>query len=205
MAAFVIKLLGACPTTQAVCTLTRLSWSTVNAIMVSAVERGMLGRTEEEISYLGTDEKSSERGHTYASILTDIDRSRVLDLVPERKLVSAVSLLETLTPAQRISVTSSETTTLSRTPYMMLVYSLIVNEYAGLTSPLACPSRSMPQHRVAQVIPGKGRAGLPCAAQTFLGQTQGRCQNASLAGCSCRLIFYLIYCWAWCGLLLLLF
>ena len=104
MAAFVIKLLEACPTTQAVCTLTRLSWSTVNAIMVSAVERGMLRRTEEEISYIGIDEKSSEKGHTYASILTDIDRSRVLDLVPERKLAAAVSLLETLTPAQRMSV-----------------------------------------------------------------------------------------------------
>jgi transposase len=104
MAAFVIKLLEACPTTQAVCTLTRLSWSTVNAIMVSAVERGMLRRTEQEITYLGIDEKSSEKGHTYASILTDIDRSRVLDLVPERKLVAAVSLLETLTPAQRASV-----------------------------------------------------------------------------------------------------
>jgi transposase len=104
MAGFVIKLLEACPTTQAVCTLARLSWSTVNAIMVSAVERGMLRRTEEEISYLGIDEKSSERGHTYASILTDIDRSRVLDLVPERKFGAAVGLLETLTPAQRASV-----------------------------------------------------------------------------------------------------
>lgn len=34
----------------------------------------MLRRTEEEIAYLGIDEKSSEKGHTYASILTDIDR-----------------------------------------------------------------------------------------------------------------------------------
>ena len=104
MAGFVIKLLEACPTTQAVCTLTRLSWSTVNAIMVSAVERGMLRRTQEEIAYLGIDEKSSEKGHVYASILTEIDRSRMLDLVPERKLEAAVGLLETLTPAQRLSV-----------------------------------------------------------------------------------------------------
>jgi transposase len=104
MAGFVIKLLEACPTTQADCALTRLSWSTVNSIMVSAVERGMLRRTEEEIAYLGIDEKSSERGHTYASILTDIDRSRVLDLVPERKLEAAVGLRETLTPAQQLSV-----------------------------------------------------------------------------------------------------
>ena len=101
MAGFVIKLLEACPTTQGVCTLTRLSWSTVNAIMLSAVERGILRRTEEEIINLGIDEKSSDRGHTYASILTDIDRLRVLDLVPERKLEAAVGLLETLTPAHR--------------------------------------------------------------------------------------------------------
>ena len=104
MTGFVIKLLEVCPTTQGVCNLTRLSWSTVNDIMVSAVERGMLRRTEEKISYLGIDEKSSEKGHSYASILTDIDRSRVLDLVPERKLEAAKSLLETLTPSQCASV-----------------------------------------------------------------------------------------------------
>ena len=104
MTGFVIKLLQACPTTQSVCTLTRLSWGTVNAIMVSAVERGMLRRTEEEISYLGIDEKSSQKGHSYVTILTDIDRSRVLDLIPERKLEAAKTLIETLTPTQRATV-----------------------------------------------------------------------------------------------------
>ena len=44
------------------------------------VERGMLRRTEEAISHLGIDEKSSEKGHRYATILTDIDRSRVARL-----------------------------------------------------------------------------------------------------------------------------
>ena len=92
------------PNHQSVCNLTRLSWSTVNAIMVRAVELGMLKRTEEEISYLGIDEKSSQKGHSYVTILTDIDRSRVLDLIPERKLEAAKTLLETLTPAQRASV-----------------------------------------------------------------------------------------------------
>jgi transposase len=111
MAGFVLKLLQACPTTQAVCTLTKLSWSTVNAIMVSAVERDVLSRTEEEIHYLGIDEKSSQRGHSYASILTDIDRSRVLDLVPERRLQArGVSLLETLTPTQRAAVKAVDAT-----------------------------------------------------------------------------------------------
>ena len=104
MEAFVIKLLQACPTTQGVCDLTRLAWSTVNGIMVNAVERGMLRRSEDDVPHLGLDEKSSERGHSYVSILTDIDRSRVLDLVPERKLEAAKSLLGTLSTTQRASV-----------------------------------------------------------------------------------------------------
>ena len=57
-----------------------------------------------DVPHLGLDEKSSERGHTYVSILTDIDRSRVLDLVPERRLEAAKGLLETLSPAQRDGV-----------------------------------------------------------------------------------------------------
>ena len=73
MTGFVITLLQVCPTIQGVCKLTRLSWSTVNAIMVSAVQRGMLRRTEEEISYLGIDEKSSQMGHSYVTILSDIE------------------------------------------------------------------------------------------------------------------------------------
>ena len=104
MEAFVVKLLQVCPTTQGVCGFTRLAWSTVNDIMLRAVERGMLRRTEDDIPHLGLDEKSSEKGHTYVSILTDIDRSRVLDLVPERRLEAAKGLLETLSPAQREGV-----------------------------------------------------------------------------------------------------
>ena len=53
------------------------------------VERGMLCRTEEEIAYLGIDEKSSQKGHSYLTTPADIHRSCVLDLVPERKLEAA--------------------------------------------------------------------------------------------------------------------
>jgi transposase len=104
MEAFVVKLLQVCPTTKGVCKITRLSWSTVNGIMVSAVNKGLLRRSEEPVPHLGIDEKSIERGHTYASILTDIDRSRVLDLVPERTIKATVSLLGTLSSSQCASV-----------------------------------------------------------------------------------------------------
>lgn len=104
MAGFVIKLLEVCPSTQGVCKLTRLSWRTVNAITVSAVERGKLRRCEDSIDYLGIDEKSSQKGHSYVTVLTDIASSRVLDLVKERKLAVAKNLMETLSQNQRQTV-----------------------------------------------------------------------------------------------------
>ena len=64
----------------------------------------MLRCADEEITYLCIDEKSSERIHTFTRIPTGIDSSWALDLVPERKLMAAVSLLEKLTPPHRIWV-----------------------------------------------------------------------------------------------------
>jgi transposase len=104
MQAFVLRLLQACPDTKKVSQLTGLAWSTINAIMVKGVERGMTRRTHESIAHLGLDEKSTERGHSYASILSDIDNSRVLEIVPGRKLQAAKELLGTLSDAQRAGV-----------------------------------------------------------------------------------------------------
>lgn len=104
MEGFVLKLLEACQNTKKVCSLCGLSWSTVNAIMIKGVERGMQRRQADPIEHLGIDEKSTERGQSYASILTDIDHSRVLDVVPERTLVATTELLNTLSPEQQAGV-----------------------------------------------------------------------------------------------------
>jgi transposase len=104
MEAFVLKLLQACPNTKSVCAVTRLSWSSVNAVMLKAVDCGLVARQAEPIKHLGLDEKSTERGHSYASILTDIDRRRVLDVVPGRTLEAASGLLSTLSAQQKSAV-----------------------------------------------------------------------------------------------------
>lgn len=104
MEGFVIKLLQACPNIKSVCGLTGLAWSTVNDILVRAVGRGLVRRGEEAVPQIGIDEKSIERGHSYASILTDLQRGRVLDVVPERTLQAASQLIATLSQAQRDSV-----------------------------------------------------------------------------------------------------
>ena len=105
MEAFVVELLQACPNIKSVCKLTSLSWKTVDTIMKKAVERGLSRRAAEPIKFLGLDEKSIEKGHSYASILTDVSGSRVLNIVRGRTQEAAQELLETtLSQEQRDAV-----------------------------------------------------------------------------------------------------
>lgn len=101
MEAFVLRLLQAASNVSRVATLMRLDWHTINKVLQRSVERGLARRRAEPIRYLGLDEKSFGRGHQYASVLTDLDRSRVLDVTRDRKTQDAVDLLKTLTPEQR--------------------------------------------------------------------------------------------------------
>jgi len=104
MEGFVVQLLVAASNVKRVAKLLRLDWHTVNAVIKRAVERGMMRRAEEPVRYVGLDEKSFARHHNYASVLTDIGGSRVLDVVRGRSLQDAQELLGTLTPKQRQGV-----------------------------------------------------------------------------------------------------
>jgi transposase len=104
MEAFVVRLLTAASCVKRVASLMQLDWHTVNTVMRRAVERGMQRRAQEPVRYLGMDEKSFLRDQSYISVLTDVDRRRVLDVVPGRNLEDAKALLGTLGPQQRQAV-----------------------------------------------------------------------------------------------------
>lgn len=69
---------------NAAAALLGLSRQTVQSIMDRAVARGLERREATHIPRLGIDEKSFTKGHDYITVLTDVDGSRVLDVVPER-------------------------------------------------------------------------------------------------------------------------
>jgi transposase len=104
MEAFVVRLLQAAANVSRVTTLVKLDWHTVNEVMRRAVERGLERRREEPVPYVGLDEKSFLRGQNYASVLTDITGSRVLEVEQGRKLEDAKKVLSCLSPAQRQGV-----------------------------------------------------------------------------------------------------
>jgi transposase len=104
MEAFVVRLLQAAANVSRVTKLIKLDWHTVNEVMRRAVQRGLERRGEEAVPYVGMDEKSFLRGQNYATVLTDITGSRVLEVQPGRKLEDAKKVLSCLSPAQRQGV-----------------------------------------------------------------------------------------------------
>jgi transposase len=99
----VIDWLGAA-SQQAVADRIGLSWDEVHGIMERAVKRGLARREAEPIRYIGVDEKSFRKRHRYVTVVTDIDRGRVLYVADDRKRKSLDGFWPTLTENQLVSI-----------------------------------------------------------------------------------------------------
>lgn len=102
--AFAIKVLNACSNVQRAATLLGLDWQTTHGILERAVERGLQRRQLDEVRRVGIDEKSFGAGHSYVSLMTDLEGSRVLEVVEDRTKAAADELWQTLPPPQREKV-----------------------------------------------------------------------------------------------------
>jgi transposase len=101
---FAVEVLLASASVSQACALMGISWDTAQEIMRRAVERGLERRQLEDLKHLGMDEKSFKRGQSYVTLLTDLDGSRVLDVVEERTAEAADRLWETLSAEQKEAV-----------------------------------------------------------------------------------------------------
>jgi transposase len=81
-----------------------LSWDEVHGIMQRAVARGLKRREAEAIPRIGVDEKAFRKGHKYATLVTNLDQSRVLYVAEDRKQASLDGFWETLTAEQLASI-----------------------------------------------------------------------------------------------------
>ena len=101
---FAVEVLLASASVSQACELLDIGWETAHDIMRRAVARGLDRRQLEGMRYLGMDEKSFGRGQSYITLLTDLDQSRVVDVVEDRTRAAAEQLWQTLTPAQKQAV-----------------------------------------------------------------------------------------------------
>ncbi len=102
--AMAIEVMEACGNVKAAAGLLGLDWSSVHRIMERAVERGLERRQLQSLQYVGIDEKSFGRGHSYVSLLVDLTGARVLEVAEERTEAAADRLWETLPHEQKEQV-----------------------------------------------------------------------------------------------------
>lgn len=81
-----------------------LSWDEVHGIMQRAVKRGLRRRQAEPIARIGVDEKAFRKRHRYVTVVSDIDRGRVLYVAEDRKRKSLDGFWSTLTEEQLDSI-----------------------------------------------------------------------------------------------------
>lgn len=101
---FAIDILKAAHSVKAAASLLRLSWEQIHEIRKRAVERGLARRQDEPIKHLGIDEKNFLKGHSYVSLITDLEQGRVLDLTQNRDEAAAQLLLDSLADKQKATV-----------------------------------------------------------------------------------------------------
>lgn len=101
---FAIEVLLACANVQAACGLLGIGWEAAHEIMKRAVARGLERRQLDQLRHLGMDEKSFKRGHSYITLLTDLEQSRVVEVVEDRTTEAAGKLWDSLSQEQKATV-----------------------------------------------------------------------------------------------------
>jgi transposase len=101
MERFIIQALLACQTTKGACELLRISWDQAWHVVERAVARGQARKEAVVTPQIGVDEKAFRKGHSYLTVVNDIERGTVEYVTEGREKASLERYYATLTDAQR--------------------------------------------------------------------------------------------------------
>lgn len=99
-----INVLLACQNQTKAQYLLALTWNEMHSIQKRAVNRGLNRRLNLQTSLLGVDEKSFMKGHSYVTVLYDLENASVIDVAKDRKEDSLNELLKGLPPETRKNI-----------------------------------------------------------------------------------------------------
>lgn len=104
MEAHLIDVLRECKTTSGAARLAKINIGEAEGVMGRAVQRGLLRREEREMPAIGLDEKAIRKHHRYATVLSDIGRSCVHEVVEGRTKEATIEMLRSLPETTRASI-----------------------------------------------------------------------------------------------------
>jgi transposase len=100
-----IDVLMSASSISAACELTGIDWTTAHRLMERAVERGLQRReSSAPLRLAGIDEKSFGRGHSYVTILNDLERACVIEVVRDRTKEAAKEAWASVSEPTRMGV-----------------------------------------------------------------------------------------------------
>ncbi|MFA5250648.1 MAG: ISL3 family transposase [Parachlamydiales bacterium] len=95
-----ISLLKEC-TVSGAAKILRITWDQAWHIMKQAVDRGLLRKEKEKSSFLGVDEKSVMKGHSYFTIIYNLEKSTVEYIAEDRKTDSLKAYFDAISEEQK--------------------------------------------------------------------------------------------------------
>jgi transposase len=101
---FAIDVLQSCQNRDKGRNILRISWDELNHIMFKGVERGMARRTADPIPHIGIDEKNFRRGRDFVTVMSDLDRGRVIDVAEKNDTAAIDSLWQKMPKEQKDTV-----------------------------------------------------------------------------------------------------
>lgn len=104
MERWIIQVLLQAATVKGACGLLNLTWDEVWGVLERAVFRGKARKQALQIPRFGVDEKAFRRGHSYMTVVCDLDRGTVEFVGKDRKIETLDTFWSSLTPEQRASV-----------------------------------------------------------------------------------------------------
>jgi transposase len=104
MERLVIEVILQCSTLSGACRLLRVSWDEAWGVMARTVARGQARKEARCIRYVGVDEKAFRKGHSYHTVVCDLERATVEYVAEDRRVESLAPFYTGLTLEQREAI-----------------------------------------------------------------------------------------------------
>jgi transposase len=104
MERMIIDVIHHCSTLTGACAIMRITWDEAFGVMQRAVMRGQERKEATVVKHIGVDEKAFKKGHSYLTIVCDLERSTVEHVTEDRTTESLAGYWSSLSEAQRNGV-----------------------------------------------------------------------------------------------------
>jgi transposase len=101
---WIIDVIQQCSTVSGACKLLGIGWDQAFGVMKRAVDRGRSRKGDKPVPHIGVDEKAFRKGHSYMTVVCDLDEGTVEHVAEGRRAESLADYFRGLTDEQLVRI-----------------------------------------------------------------------------------------------------